>query len=476
MRLKPKKRNAILALIAVDYLSAIAAWLIFWFYRQHFLHQALPEIYPYERHWTLRDYFISFICIPCFWTVMHYLSGAYFDLYRKSRLVEIYRTVIISIIGTLLVGMIAFSNDTGSFQYFIEITSWYFMTHSVLLLIARMMLYRKVKGDLIHGRIAYNTLIIGDNGKATNIYREIMDNPNVLGNRIIGYVNVDAQARPINVAGLHPLGHLDQLETIIDDKQIEEVVIALDSSEHKTLEHVLTRLSYRSVIVKVLPDMYDIISGSVRISNVYAPVLISIHPELLPDWQRVVKRVMDFGVSALAMVVLAPVYLFAAIKVRRSSPGPILYKQERIGLFGQPFYIYKFRSMYMDAEHAGPALSKDDDERITPWGKIMRKWRIDELPQFYNILKGDMSLVGPRPERQFFIDKIVPTHPHYKYLHRVKPGLTSWGMVQYGYAENVSQMIERMKYDLLYIENCSLVLDIKIMLYTVKVLFQGRGK
>jgi lipopolysaccharide/colanic/teichoic acid biosynthesis glycosyltransferase len=159
-----------------------------------------------------------------------------------------------------------------------------------------------------------------------------------------------------------------------------------------------------------------------------------------------------------------------------SSQGPIIYKQQRIGLFGRPFYIYKFRSMYTDAEKGGPALSSKDDSRITPWGRVMRKWRIDELPQFVNILKGDMSLVGPRPERKHFIDIISSTHPHYKYLHKVKPGLTSWGMVQFGYAENVSEMMERMKYDLLYIENCSLALDLKIMLYTLMVIFQGRGK
>jgi lipopolysaccharide/colanic/teichoic acid biosynthesis glycosyltransferase len=164
------------------------------------------------------------------------------------------------------------------------------------------------------------------------------------------------------------------------------------------------------------------------------------------------------------------------LRVKLSSPGPIFYKQVRIGIYGKPFMIYKFRSMVLDAEANGPALSSENDPRITPWGRFMRKWRIDELPQFFNILKGDMSLVGPRPERQFYIDIIAKTNPHYKYLHKVKPGLTSWGMVKFGYAENTKEMIERMKYDLLYIKNCSLVLDFKIMIYTIFVILQGRGK
>ncbi|MEO6830671.1 MAG: sugar transferase, partial [Chitinophagaceae bacterium] len=250
----------------------------------------------------------------------------------------------------------------------------------------------------------------------------------------------------------------------------------VDSSEHDLLEQILTRLSHRPVLVKVLPDLYDIISGSVKTSNVYDVGLIHIYPDLMPDWQRVCKRVIDILVSLFAMIILSPLYLFAAIRVKLSSPGPVLYKQERIGLFGEPFNIYKFRSMQVNAEPEGPALSSVEDPRITLWGRVMRKWRIDELPQFYNILRGDMSLVGPRPEREYFINIISESQPHYKYLHKVKPGLTSWGMVQFGYAENVEEMKERMKYDLLYIENCSLALDLKIILYTFVVLFQGRGK
>ena len=461
-------------MIIIDYLTAIIAWVATWLYRQHILLDT-PIGHIYERNFTGRDYVISFLIIPIFWSFLHYLSGAYYDLYRKSRLVEIYRSFIISIIGCLIVGMVGFADDTDNFRYFFEITSWYFIAQSLLVVVTRLAWLYKIKRDLVKGKVSYNTLIVGGNGKATKVYNEIKNNPHVLGNKIIGFVSADKNVVPLNVTNVPELGTIENLEDIIRNHKIEEVVIAVESHEHKKLEHLLTRLSYSPIIIKVLPDLYDIISGSVRIDNVYAPLLISIHPELLPDWQKVCKRVIDTTIAGICLLLLSPVYLLALIKVRLSSPGPIFYKQERIGLFGRPFNIYKFRSMYMNAEEGGPALSSDDDKRITKWGKFMRKWRIDELPQFYNILKGDMSLVGPRPERKFFIDKIIPSHPHYKYLHRVKPGLTSWGMVQYGYAENVEQMIERMKYDLLYIENCSIALDIKISIYTVKVIFQGIG-
>lgn len=463
-------------MVILDYLAAAVAWIIFWFYRQGILHLEIPELYPSDRNFYVRDYALSYLIIPVFWLFLYFLSGTYFDLYRKSRLIEINRTIIISIIGALIIGMLSFANDTENFGYFFEITSWYLLTHLSILLVLRLLWLYKIKRDLMSGKVSFNTLIVGGNGKATRVYNEIQQNPHVLGNHVKGFVSVDGQSAPQVTPPLQELGKIVDLEKIIDEEEIEEVVIAVESHEHLRLEQLLIRLSYRPVTVKVLPDLYDIISGSVRINNVFAPVLISIHPELLPDWQKVCKRALDVVVSVLALILLSPVYLFTALMVKRSSSGPVFYRQERIGLYGRPFYIIKFRSMVQNAEEEGPALSSDNDDRITNWGRFMRKWRIDELPQFINILKGEMSLVGPRPERAYFIEKIIETKPIYKFLHRVKPGLTSWGMVQFGYAENVEQMIERMKYDLLYIENCSLALDIKIMLYTVKVLFQGRGK
>jgi exopolysaccharide biosynthesis polyprenyl glycosylphosphotransferase len=272
------------------------------------------------------------------------------------------------------------------------------------------------------------------------------------------------------------LGTLTDVPKILAGQKVAEVIIAIESSEHELLKKIINKLEYRKVTIKVIPDMYDILTGMVKMSSIIGTPLIQISHDLMPAWEENLKRIIDVVVSLIVLILLLPAFLAIAIAVKLSSRGPVFYSHERIGRYGKPFTIYKFRSMYSDAEANGPALSSHNDSRITPFGMFMRKVRLDELPQFYNVLIGDMSLVGPRPERQFFIDQIIKKAPHFNHLQKVRPGITSWGQVKFGYASNVDEMIERLKYDILYIENMSLMVDFKILIYTVKTILNASGK
>ncbi|MCB9185477.1 MAG: sugar transferase [Flavobacteriales bacterium] len=417
------------------------------------------------------------VLIPLFWLLFHAMLGAYSNVYRRSRLRELVQTFAVTLVGvTALFFALILDDDVINYTTYYQSFLVLFCLQFGLTFLFRFIL-TSITASKIHSRkFGFPTLMIGSDAKAVELYEELESQQRSSGNLFKGFIRVkERESYPLEEK-LPFLGTMDSVLRVIDENNIEEVIIALESSEHKSLEDILYKLNGHKVIVKVIPDMYDILSGSVRMDSIYGTPLIQVRQDILEPWQLVTKRAADIVISSLALIILSPIYLFTALGVRFSSPGPIFYKQERVGKGGKPFYIIKFRSMVVDAEKSGPALSSDNDPRITSFGRFMRKVRLDEIPQFFNVLIGDMSLVGPRPERQFFIDQIVQKAPHYTHLLKVKPGITSWGMVKYGYAENVDEMIRRMKFDLLYIENMSILVDIKILIYTIQTVLRGRGK
>ena len=479
------QKKQTLKYILCDLVAAMLSWSALFTFRKLVLEPSQPFNFQFSIFNSIlsdSNFWLGLCIVPLGWLALYTIQGTYRNVLRKARLPELLDTALATLIGAVVIFFLLLVDDkVGSLRNHYLSFLFLLAVHFTLTYLPRLLLTSQTVRRVHSRRIGFPTLMIGSGNKALHTYLDIENQETYSGNLFVGYIEIENSKlgnEDSELGKIMPcLGPLDDLRNLVEQHHIEEVIIAVEDCQKDRIKDILLHLNYcADLIIKLTPDARDLIIGSVKQESIFHSPLIVINNRLMAEWQYSVKRIIDIVVSLLAMIVLSPVYLATAIIVRCTSPGPIFYAQERVGYHGRPFRMHKFRSMYIDAEESGPALSKDDDPRITPFGRFMRKVRLDEIPQFYNVLKGTMSIVGPRPERQFYIDQIVKRAPEYLLLQRVKPGITSWGQVKYGYASNVDEMVERLRYDLLYLDNMSLTTDLKIMVYTGKIIVQGRGK
>lgn len=464
-----KKRIQAGKYIISDFLAASVTWLLFNLIRYE-------EVAVYEGFGSLSTYLSYYpvwkgqFFIPFFWLVIYYFSGYYNKPFGKSRLAELFSTFVTVTIGVVLVFFILVLNDLPrSFHVYYDLFFSLWGLQFILTYIPRLLITQTGLRKIERREWALSMIIIGAGERANRIAKDLYR----LGYNIAGFI-AEGDDVKVAVKPEYVLGTLTELPAIMGQKRVDELVLAVETTENEKLLSILYSLYHYKRPIKMLADKSNMLS-QIKIKTIRGIPLVDITDNNFSPTEVNIKLFLDRILSVAVLLLLSPLYLYLAWRVKKDSPGPVFFRQERIGYMGKPFMICKFRTMYVGAEDRGPLLSCEQDCRITSFGLIMRKYRLDELPQFWNVLKGDMSIVGPRPERKYYIDQIVKKAPFYYLLHNVRPGITSLGMVKYGYAGSVDQMIERLEYDMLYYENMSLVLDITILIYTVKTVITGKG-
>lgn len=455
-----------------DFLASNVAWFLFNIVRFHF-----PGI---QAGGSLKAYLLSSrvvegqILFPLMMMGVYYLSGYYNQPFFKSRIQELVQTLGSVLVNTLLIFFIALINDVLSIRIDnYELLLLLYGLQFVCVYTVRAIITGNATSLVHKGKWGFNTFIIGCGAKAVKQMKELEEPRYSLGYRIVGFIQVNRETPEPEIADrTYPI---EELPRLCREKKIQELIVAPEENNLVELHRLINMLYPLNLPIKLGTDEFNLISSRVKLTNIYGAPLIDMSNCAISEGGKNKKRFFDILVSSVSLIVLSPLFAILAILIKHDSKGPVFYQQERIGYRHRPFKIYKFRTMKANAEEGTPQLSDENDPRITRIGRVLRKYRLDELPQFWNVLKGDMSLVGPRPEREYFIRQIVSRVPYYVLLHQIRPGITSWGMVKYGYARNIDEMIARLKYDILYLENMSLLVDLKIIVYTIRTVVTGKG-
>jgi exopolysaccharide biosynthesis polyprenyl glycosylphosphotransferase len=462
-----KKKEKILLLIS-DFITINLAFVMYFFIR---VESGWFQLFMEPM------FLIPMAVIFFYWLIIFLFAGMYRTWFAHSRIDEISTLLKASFIGIFILFFVIFVDDyvhgvssTSRFVIFI-----YWGLFLLYVAIGRLMVRSIQRNLLIKGIGRRHTIIIGCGQKAINIFRQIKTH-RALGLDVIGFLKTDSKTEVHLIDNIEVLGMVDHLEEIVDEYEIKEVVIAIEDNSQQIMLDIIAGAMNRNVGLKIVPDLYEILSGQARTIQLYGFPLIDINPQLLSEWERTAKRIIDVVVSFFILIFTSPVLLAVAAAIKIDSKGPVFFSQERCGLDGEEFKMIKFRSMYQDAEKkTGPVWSQKDDPRITKVGRFIRKVRLDEIPQMINVLKGEMSLVGPRPERPYFVEKLSKEIPYYKRRLKVRPGITGWAQVKHKYDETIEDVKTKLKYDLFYIENISLRTDMKILFRTVFVVLFGKG-